>query len=299
MEPIVLTEQSSMQQSGFDYSQLDEQTAKFAWQRAQEIRWLSDSVAQQMVDIGRKLIEVKDCLPHGCFSLWLKEEFAWSNVQAGYLMRVAKAFGSIDLSSVKTTGSALKLLSSASLPEDILDEARRLLLSGGIVTTKDARDLIQRADPELAERFANTQYWVKRRESEAQQIISHAAEFQAAVRNLQIVLSEIYDPVHPRVKRATDQLTNLVAVIMASEEGYGKPKLRRRKSANATSKYWGVSWNKAAKKWSATLWSIGEKPSRSTFLGFFATEAAAAAAYDAKARELYGDKARLNFPDEA
>jgi hypothetical protein len=61
-----------------------------------------------------------------------------------------------------------------------------------------------------------------------------------------------------------------------------------------TSGYKGVSWNKQAGKWRAFI----KTNKRQRFLGHFADEAAAACAYDEAAREMFGDFARLNFPDE-
>lgn len=65
----------------------------------------------------------------------------------------------------------------------------------------------------------------------------------------------------------------------------------QKKGHNRSSIYVGVTRHR--KKWIAQIghnykiWKVG----------VYDTEEAAARAYDAKARELYGDKARLNFPD--
>tara|TARA_R110000824_G_scaffold396554_1_gene598108 strand:- start:1212 stop:1535 length:324 start_codon:yes stop_codon:yes gene_type:complete len=62
---------------------------------------------------------------------------------------------------------------------------------------------------------------------------------------------------------------------------------------NNTSGYKGVSWRKDAKKWTAY---IGHAPK--SHLGYFDTPEEAAKARDAKAKELHGEYAHLNFPDK-
>ena len=59
-----------------------------------------------------------------------------------------------------------------------------------------------------------------------------------------------------------------------------------------TSKYKGVSWFKQTQKWRVEIKYQG----KSTHLGYFDDEITAALVYDAKAYELRGEKARLNFP---
>jgi hypothetical protein len=60
---------------------------------------------------------------------------------------------------------------------------------------------------------------------------------------------------------------------------------------NASSKYLGVSFDKKTSKWAAKICN-NEKHLR---LGSFFLEEDAARAYDAKAKELHGDFANLNF----
>jgi hypothetical protein len=67
----------------------------------------------------------------------------------------------------------------------------------------------------------------------------------------------------------------------------------RRKITNGHSKYKGVTL-KRGKKWLA---QIGIN-SRMTHLGYFDNEIDAAKAYDRKAKELFGEFAKLNFPEE-
>ncbi len=61
-----------------------------------------------------------------------------------------------------------------------------------------------------------------------------------------------------------------------------------------SSKYKGVSWNKPNKKW---LCILGHNY-KNTYLGSFDDEEECARAYDKKAKELFGEFARLNFPEE-
>lgn len=61
-----------------------------------------------------------------------------------------------------------------------------------------------------------------------------------------------------------------------------------------TSKFKGVYWFRWKNKWAAQIRCKGEK----YHLGYFDSEVEAAKAYDAKALELNGEFAWLNFPNE-
>jgi hypothetical protein len=65
----------------------------------------------------------------------------------------------------------------------------------------------------------------------------------------------------------------------------------RRKYGNGSSGYKGVSWYRPYRKWRV----YATKDGRTHHLGYFDTKADAARAYDAKARELFGEFARCNF----
>lgn len=60
---------------------------------------------------------------------------------------------------------------------------------------------------------------------------------------------------------------------------------------NTSSKYKGVSWYKSNKKWVASI----RLNYKYIYLGCFVSEIKAAEAYDAKAKEIFGEFAYLNF----
>lgn len=65
---------------------------------------------------------------------------------------------------------------------------------------------------------------------------------------------------------------------------------------NTSSKYKGVTWHKHKHKWQAAIGFGGSVIKRNNiYLGLFTSEKEAGRAYDEKAKELYGEFARLNF----
>ena len=66
---------------------------------------------------------------------------------------------------------------------------------------------------------------------------------------------------------------------------------RKKRRGNCSSRFKGVSLNKKTGKWTASIFCDGQ----SFYIGLFSDEEAAARAYDAKARELYGEYAWQNF----
>lgn len=73
-------------------------------------------------------------------------------------------------------------------------------------------------------------------------------------------------------------------------DGYGNQ--RNRYSTRGSSRFQGVCWSVAARKWQAGIWLNGCQK----YLGIFDCEHEAAAAYDVAASLHFGEFARLNFP---
>jgi hypothetical protein len=69
----------------------------------------------------------------------------------------------------------------------------------------------------------------------------------------------------------------------------------QRRHADSRSPFKGIWWSKDCRKWAAQIYHAGKRK----YLGLFAKPEDAAKAYDAKARELFGPFARLNFPEAA
>ena len=67
---------------------------------------------------------------------------------------------------------------------------------------------------------------------------------------------------------------------------------RNKRSMPGTSKFKGVFWHSAARKWAACITESG----RNKYIGVFNVEEDAARAYDREALLLYGEFAYMNFP---
>lgn len=137
-------------QSGlFDYMQLDVETRIVVRQRTEEIKVLVRRSAQDIIDIGNKLIEVKAQLGHGNFGSWLDSEFGWSTDTAHNFMRVSDKFGKFpNLGDIGA--SALYLLAAPSTPEPVRIEAIQRAQAGEAITHKEARAMVEAAKPSRA-----------------------------------------------------------------------------------------------------------------------------------------------------
>jgi len=96
-----------------------------------------------------------------------------------------------------------------------------------------------------------------------------------------------YETDHINHDKLDNRLSNLRVVTRSQNQ-------HNRKLQRGTSRYKGVSWEKASGKWMAYIQHNGKQ----TTLGRFADEPDAARAYDTAARRLFGEYAHCNFPIE-
>jgi hypothetical protein len=126
----------------FDYAALDEQTRTLVRQRLKEVRGIAPQTAQDVVAIGRKLIEVKERLPRGRFSHWLAGEIEWSPRMAYNFIAAAERFGDCPHLS-RVLPSALYLLAATSTPETARQEAVARAAAGEEITHETAQQIVQ------------------------------------------------------------------------------------------------------------------------------------------------------------
>src|SRR6185503_9709278 len=101
----------------FDYQALDAETRIVVQQRTGEIKALMKRTAQDIIEIGEKLIEVKERLGHGHFGEWLGAEFEWTPMTAQRFMQVATQFKNNNLLDLNFAPSALYLLAAPGTPD--------------------------------------------------------------------------------------------------------------------------------------------------------------------------------------
>ena len=125
----------------FDYNALDTETRVIVQQKAVEIRDRMRSAAQAVIEIGERLIDVKERLGHGKFGQWLDAEFQWSADTARNYMNVAERCGQNPKIS-EFAPSALYLLAAPSTPEDARTEAINLAEQGQKITHAVAKQIV-------------------------------------------------------------------------------------------------------------------------------------------------------------
>jgi hypothetical protein len=131
------------QLSIFDYQALDVETRIVVQQRTDEIKTLMRRTAQDIIDIGNKLIEVKARIGHGNFGKWLDAEFGWSDRTARNFMSVGEAFKTATVADLNIAPKALYLLASPSTPDSARAIAFSRAESGEKVTHSWAKALIE------------------------------------------------------------------------------------------------------------------------------------------------------------
>ena len=118
----------------FDYAALNSETQIVVQQRTSEIRSLLRRTAQDIFDVGQKLIEVKAQLGHGHFRTWLNTEFDWSIWTATKFMQVADKFKCVKFSHLDIAPSALYELAAPSTPDYVRCEAIERASHGETIT---------------------------------------------------------------------------------------------------------------------------------------------------------------------
>jgi N6-adenosine-specific RNA methylase IME4 len=125
----------------FDYTSLDIETRVVVQQRTSEIKTLMRRTAQDIIDIGGKLSDVKERLGHGNYREWLGSEFAWSERTAQQFMNVFHQFKSANFADLDIPPSALYLLAAPSTPEPVRQEFIERAQAGASVGYSEVRDL--------------------------------------------------------------------------------------------------------------------------------------------------------------
>lgn len=137
-----IQELSTLEDQGFDYHALNSETRTIIQQHTTELKSLIRHTSQSIIDIGKKLIEVKQQLGYGNFRNWLKAEFDWGIWTANKFIQVAKKFGCVNFTHLDIAASALYLLAAPSTPSVACKKAIELATQGEAISHTKAKAII-------------------------------------------------------------------------------------------------------------------------------------------------------------
>jgi hypothetical protein len=131
----------------FSYDILETTTRQVVQERTIEIKSLLRRTAQDIIDIGKKLSEVKQELGHGQFLDWLRTEFDWSESAARKFMQVHRKFKTVNFTNLNIATSAMYLLAADSTSETARNEALQRASDGEVITRAKAKAIVQLHEP--------------------------------------------------------------------------------------------------------------------------------------------------------
>ncbi|MCW5697332.1 MAG: DUF3102 domain-containing protein [Bauldia sp.] len=185
----------------FDYSGVAE--VEPIREAAVRIRLRMSRTAQDIIEIGRDLIEVKSRLGHGRFLGWIEAEFGMSDRAARNFMDVADRFGSVKSETISDlTPTVLYALAAPSTPDEVREEVVQRAAAGESITTEEVR----RLKKQVEERDASLRTLKGQKDALASenQRLSEADRAKAGeIRRLNEALAEAEAGAPPEVKTVT------------------------------------------------------------------------------------------------
>ena len=177
-----------------------------------EILILKQQTAVNIIEIGRRLIEVKESLPHGAWGKWLEERVEFSERTAQNFMRVAREFSKTQAIADLAPSKVFALLDvPANLREEFV-ESHQL----ESMTTRQIKEEARRLrEAEEARRVAEAR--AKQAEEEIARLEEENAELRQANRELVIPQKEIIEKVvekevvPPEARAAMSEVERLAA----------------------------------------------------------------------------------------
>lgn len=137
----------------FNYDQLDAETRIITQQRAGEIKTLMRATAENIMQVGEKLLEVQVKLGNGQFDAWLQAEFDWSRRTAYNFIGVYKQFrGRANFAQMDVATSALYLLAAPSTPDSAVDEVLSRAEAGERISHTEAKAIVAEHKTAIAAR---------------------------------------------------------------------------------------------------------------------------------------------------
>ena len=132
---------SKVKQNPFNYQDLDLETRLLVVERTEKIRGLLKRSTEDILNIGKYLLEVKKKLGHGKFSSWLEFEFDESLTTAARFMQIYKKFKSFNLKDLNFSHSVLYELAGTSVPNEAIQETLALAKKGEHITINLAKSI--------------------------------------------------------------------------------------------------------------------------------------------------------------
>lgn len=135
----------------FDYNLLNAEDASVIIFHTNVIKERIRRTTQDIIEIGERLIDVKERLDYGHFGIWLRVEFDWDRRTAQRFMSVTAMLSTCDnlsqvpkasLDNVSIAPSALYLLAAPSTPEEIRREVLERAYQGEAVTFSEVKRII-------------------------------------------------------------------------------------------------------------------------------------------------------------
>lgn len=121
-------------QMAFNYDVIPEPVAVQAREAAQRIRLRLRRSAEDIIEIGRDLLAIKDRIGHGNFLPWIEAEFGMSMSSATRFMQVTEAYGGKIVTVANLDVTALYALAAPKTPIEVREEIERMIEAGEVVT---------------------------------------------------------------------------------------------------------------------------------------------------------------------
>jgi gas vesicle protein len=141
---------------GFDYSPLAAKTAEKVKEAADRIRQTVKRTVEDIIAVGKELLDVKDVLAHGQFGPWLRAEFGWSERSAQNFMNVAEQFKTANFAELPIQASAAYLLAAPAVPDKARQVAIEKAQGGEEITFTAAKEIVAQAKKQKKPRRKKT-----------------------------------------------------------------------------------------------------------------------------------------------